>query len=94
MAKRIVTRPDQVNVRISDQGKWCLLQLQEFYGLSQAGVMEMILREKARAVGFIVPAVVGSQVQLVEPTEKNHKNPGGGLSGDSGLGSPDKPTKP
>lgn len=47
-------RLDQVNVRISEEGKATLYALQEYYGLSQAGLLEMILREKFKGLGLIL----------------------------------------
>lgn len=44
------SRKEQVNFRISDQGKTILYGLQDHYGLSQSGVFELLLREKARQV--------------------------------------------
>lgn len=45
-------RKDQLNVRISDEGFNILYALQDYFGLSQSGVIELILREKAREIGF------------------------------------------
>jgi antitoxin component of RelBE/YafQ-DinJ toxin-antitoxin module len=51
-------RPDQVNVRISDLGKNIMSALQDHYGISQAAVVEMLLRDKAREVGMLGPGGV------------------------------------
>lgn len=51
---RVTKRPDQLNIRISDLGKDLVVRLAEHYGLSQAGVLEMIIREKAREIGMLV----------------------------------------
>ena len=45
-------RPDQVNVRISDLGKSLLYALQDYHGVSQAAVIEMLLRKAARDIGW------------------------------------------
>ena len=47
-------KSDQVGFRISKDGLAILFQLQEHYGLSQSGIFEMLLRERARAEGFKV----------------------------------------
>lgn len=44
----------QVNFRVSTQGKNILYSLQDYLGLSQAGVLEFILREEARRQGWDV----------------------------------------
>jgi hypothetical protein len=43
---------DQVNVRLSDNAIAILHALTEYYGISQAAVFEMLLRDKARAEGI------------------------------------------
>lgn len=45
-------RLDQVNFRISEQGKAILYALQDYHGLSQAGIFEMLLRQAARDAGW------------------------------------------
>jgi hypothetical protein len=40
----------QTNIRLSDKGRALLEELQVHFGLSQTGVIEFLLREKARAV--------------------------------------------
>jgi ABC-type transport system involved in cytochrome c biogenesis ATPase subunit len=42
-------------MRVSETARWILDNLQETLGLSQASVIEMILREEARRRGFIIP---------------------------------------
>lgn len=39
---------NQVNVRLSDTGRSLLEALQEYHGLSQSGVLEMLLRRHAQ----------------------------------------------
>jgi hypothetical protein len=45
-------REYQVNFRVSAEGKAILYALQDHYGLSQAGVFEMLLRQVARDQGI------------------------------------------
>lgn len=40
---------DQINVRLSDDAVAILYALQDHFGISQAALFEMMLREKARA---------------------------------------------
>lgn len=42
----------QLNFRVSAEGKAILYALQDHFGLTQAGVMEMILRRVAREEGI------------------------------------------
>jgi antitoxin component of RelBE/YafQ-DinJ toxin-antitoxin module len=41
-------RSEVVNFRITEEGKDLLYQLQDYYGVSQSSVFEMLLRERAR----------------------------------------------
>jgi hypothetical protein len=43
---------DQVNVRLSDDAVAILYALQDHYGVSQAAVFEMLLRDRARTEGI------------------------------------------
>lgn len=45
-------RSEQLNARISERGKAILYALQDHFGLSQAGVIEMLLRDAAREKGI------------------------------------------
>lgn len=47
-------KTDQLNFRITDEGKRILYALQDHFGLTQSGVMEMILRRVAREEGIDV----------------------------------------
>lgn len=47
--ERVHTR-DQVNVRISDDAIAILYALQDYYGISQAALFEILLRDKARSI--------------------------------------------
>lgn len=49
-----MARPRQLNVRLSDEAIATVLALQEYYGLSQAGVLEMVLRDRFRALGLVL----------------------------------------
>ena len=42
---------DQINVRLSDTAIGILYALQDYYGISQAAVFELLLRDKARETG-------------------------------------------
>lgn len=42
------SKKDQFNARISDRGKEMVYYLQERYGLSQSGLLEMLLRDKIK----------------------------------------------
>lgn len=53
--RRAGVRTTHLNVRFSDTGRWILREMQERYGLSQASVLEMLLREEARRHGFVIP---------------------------------------
>lgn len=44
-----------MTVRLSDTGRFIMDRLQEHYGLSQASIIEMLLREDARRLGIIPP---------------------------------------
>jgi hypothetical protein len=43
---------EHVNFRISEEGKAILYYLQDYFGLTQGGVLELLLREKAREIGY------------------------------------------
>ena len=51
MAKGVSPK-DQINVRLSDHGIAILYALQDHWGLSQAAVFEMVLRNTARDEGI------------------------------------------
>ena len=51
-SERRIKRPAQLNLRVSDNARALLEVLQDHYGLSQAGVFELLLREAGRAVGY------------------------------------------
>lgn len=42
----------QLNVRVSEEAHAIVRELQLHYGLTQAGVLELVLRETARERGF------------------------------------------
>lgn len=46
-------RSETVTFRISEEGKDLLYQLQEYYGVSQSSVFEMMLRDRARDLGIV-----------------------------------------
>jgi len=48
---------DQLNVRVSSEAHEILAALQKLHGLSQAGVIEMLLRQTARKEGLKVRGV-------------------------------------
>lgn len=58
------SRKPQVNVRLSPLGKDVLHFLQAHYGVSQAAVFEMLLRDKARSLGQD-PAAVRRPLTMV-----------------------------
>lgn len=45
-------RKDQFNARLSETGFNILYALQDYHGLSQAGVLELLLRKEARELGW------------------------------------------
>jgi hypothetical protein len=45
-------RKDQINIRASAEAISIMNALQEYWGISQAGIVEMLLREKARELGI------------------------------------------
>lgn len=49
-------KKEHVNFRISEDGKAVLYYLQDYFGLSQSGVIELLLREKAREISFTLPS--------------------------------------
>lgn len=48
-------RSGNMNVRISDTGRYLMDALQEHYGLSQSSIIEMLLRDDARRHGIPIP---------------------------------------
>ena len=58
-----VQRPIAVNVRLSDTARYILDQLQDYYGLSQASIFEMLLREDARRLGINIPGSGADRVR-------------------------------
>jgi hypothetical protein len=42
----------QLNARVSKEAISIMQYLQQYYGLSQAGVLELLLREKAKELGI------------------------------------------
>jgi hypothetical protein len=44
---------EQVNVRLSGDARKLLTRLQRHFGVSQADVLEMLLREKGRELGYM-----------------------------------------
>jgi hypothetical protein len=46
---------EQLNVRVSEDAHKALAALQKLHGLSQAGVIEMLLRREARKEGILKP---------------------------------------
>lgn len=51
------SKPETLSMRLSEDGKLLLTALQQYYGLSQSSVVELILREQARAVGLSLDAL-------------------------------------
>lgn len=49
---------DQLNVRVSDEAHAIIRELAAFHGLTQAGVIEMVMRDVARDRGFNVAKLV------------------------------------
>lgn len=49
-------KSEHVSFRISETGKKILALLQEYYGVSQGNVIEMLLRQAARDLGLPLPA--------------------------------------
>lgn len=74
-----VPRSTAINVRISEVGIGLLHALQDHYGLSQASIVEMLLREDARRQGINIP---GSGADLERKRrEKEEEGPSPGASG-------------
>lgn len=48
-------RSGHLNIRFSDTGRYIMDLLQEYYGLSQSSIIEMLLREEARRKGMVIP---------------------------------------
>lgn len=48
-------RRGYLNIRFSDTARWIIDELQDHLGLSQASVIEMLLREEARRRGIVIP---------------------------------------
>lgn len=48
-------RKGYLNIRFSDTARWILDELQDHLGLSQASVVEMLLREEARRRDITIP---------------------------------------
>lgn len=60
LARATVTRlvpakREHVNYRITDEGKAILYALQDWWGVSQSGAMEMLLRETSRQLASAHP---------------------------------------
>jgi hypothetical protein len=81
-------RSDNLNIRISDTGRYILTEFQELLGLSQASVIEMLLREEARRRGIAIPGTEQFRQQQLEEGSKIQR-----LSDAMGprTGSPPKP---
>lgn len=47
---RVPRKPEHLSLRMSEEGKTLLHAFQDFYGLSQSGVFEFILREWQRHI--------------------------------------------
>jgi hypothetical protein len=45
-------RKDQINVRASEEATQIMAALQDYWGISQAAIIEMLLRDKARELGL------------------------------------------
>jgi hypothetical protein len=56
----------QIGIRLTDTGRYLMEQLQEHFGLSQASVFEMLLRDEARRQGLRIP---GSGADLEQRKE-------------------------
>lgn len=48
-------RDVQVNLRFTTTGKELFERLRAYYGLSQSGLVEMLVRDKAREIGLVIP---------------------------------------
>lgn len=62
-----------LNVRISDTGRYLLDELQEHLGLSQSGIIEMLLRDEARRRAIPIPGSGAYRQQRVEEAERIQK---------------------
>lgn len=67
-------KTSQLNFRITEEGKNILYALQDHFGLTQSGVMEMILRRVAREEG----------IDLKDPPRKLESTLGNGKGGRHG----------
>jgi hypothetical protein len=48
-------RTGYLNIRFSDTARWILDELQHMHGLSQASIIEMLLRDAARERAIVIP---------------------------------------
>lgn len=62
-------RSTNLNIRFSETGKFLMGELQEHLGLSQASIVEMLLREEARRRGIVIPGSGAHLAQLEEQQE-------------------------
>lgn len=58
-----------LNIRFSETGKYLMTELQEHLGLSQASIVEMLLRDEARRRGIVIPGSGAHLAQLEEQQE-------------------------
>lgn len=63
---------DQLNVRVSDEAHAVIRELAKYHGLTQAGVLEMVLREIARDRGMNL-ARITKQYQAEREVERRRK---------------------
>jgi hypothetical protein len=63
-------RESNLNVRISEVGRHLMERLQEFYGLSQGSVIELLLRDDARRHSIPIP---GSGADLARREEQQEE---------------------
>lgn len=67
-------RPNTIAFRISDRGRSLLYAMQDHWGLSQAGVFELLLRNAARDAGFDVNDPPRSLTSTLAPGNKGGRH--------------------
>ncbi len=68
-----VEKRGHLNIRCSDTARYLLEELQDHLGLSQSGIIEMLLRDEARRRNIPIPGSGAYAQQRRDEAERIHK---------------------